>query len=240
MRAARDVCVRCVPHVAASGVHPKAIMDALNRVRRPADIVTTGVGQHQMFAGHFLVHARPRTFISSCGAGTMGFGLPAAIGAACARPSARVFVIDGDGSFQMTSQELATVVQERLPIIILVLDNGQLGMVRQWQDRVYGGRHEAVHFDRRGGHPDFCRLAQAYGIAAADVASADALDRALADAVQRTAPMLIRIAVDPAVDNLPMMPAGTDFSQFHGNCVAEAGRLFTPAELCLFEEAAHD
>ena len=240
MRAARDVCVRCVPHGTASGVHPKAIMDALNRVRRPDDIVTTGVGQHQMFAGHFLVHMRPRTFISSCGAGTMGFGLPAAIGAACARPSARVFVVDGDGSFQMTSQELATVVQERLPIIILVLDNGQLGMVRQWQDRVYGGRHEAVHFDRSGGHPDFCRLAEAYGVAAADVASADALDRALAEAVRRTAPMLIRVAVDPAVDNVPMMPAGTDFSQFHGNCVTEAGRLFTRAELHLLEEAAHD
>jgi acetolactate synthase-1/2/3 large subunit len=193
-----------------------------------------------MFAGHFLVHERPRTFISSCGAGTMGFGLPAAVGAACARPSARVFVVDGDGSFQMTSQELATVVQERLPIIILVLDNGQLGMVRQWQDRVYGGRHEAVHFDGSRGHPDFCRLAEAYGIAAADVATADALDRALDDAVKRAAPRLIRIAVDPAVDNVPMMPAGTDFSQFHGNCVAEAGRLFTRDELPLLEEANHD
>jgi acetolactate synthase I/II/III large subunit len=237
-RAAREICVRCVPHPAASGVHPKAVMDALNRVRRPEDIVTTGVGQHQMFAGHFLIQARPRTFISSCGAGTMGFGLPAAIGAACARPAARVFVVDGDGSFQMTAQELATVAQERLQIIILVLDNQQLGMVRQWQDRVYDGRHEAVHFGRRAGHPDFGRLAQAYGIAAAEVSSPAALDAALDAAVASGEPALIHIAVDSAVDNAPMMPAGTDFSHFHGHCVAQPGELFSGAEGRLLQEAA--
>jgi acetolactate synthase-1/2/3 large subunit len=238
--AARDICVRCVPHAAASGVHPKAVMDALNRVRRADDIVTTGVGQHQMFASHFLVHDRPRTLISSCGAGTMGFGLPAAIGAACARPRARVFVVDGDGSFQMTSQELATVAQERLKLVILVLDNQQLGMVRQWQDRVYDGRHAAVRFDGRPGHPDFRLLAQAYGIAAADVCSAGALDRALDAALARDGATLIRIAVDARVDNLPMMPAGGDFSRFYGNCVARPGELFVDAEAHRLAEAAND
>ena len=238
-RAARAICIRCVPHSAASGVHPKTVMDALNRVRRPDDIVTTGVGQHQMFAGHFLVHARPRTFISSCGAGTMGFGLPAAIGAACARPAARVFVVDGDGSFQMTAQELATLVQEDLKVIMLVLDNQQLGMVRQWQDRVYAGRHEAVHFGRRRGHPDFVRLAQAYGVDAVEVSSPSMLDAALDAAVASDRPALIRVAVDPAIDNAPMMPAGTDFSHFQGHCVARPGELFSGAEARLLTEAAN-
>jgi acetolactate synthase-1/2/3 large subunit len=238
--AARQICVRCVPHQARSGVHPQAVMEALNRVRRPHDIVTTGVGQHQMFASHFLVHDRPRTFISSCGAGTMGFGLPAAIGAACANPAARVFVVDGDGSFQMTAQELATVAQEELNIVVLVLDNQQLGMVRQWQDRVYDGRHAAVRFDDRAGHPDFCLLAGAYGIAAAEVTAPDALEPALAAALQRRGATLIRIAVDPSVDNLPMMPAGSDFTRFYGNCVARPGELFSGAEARALEEAADD
>jgi acetolactate synthase-1/2/3 large subunit len=130
------------------------------------------------------------------------------------------------------------VAQERLKIIILVLDNQQLGMVRQWQDRVYDGRHEAVHFGRRPGHPDFGRLAQAYGVTAADVSSPAALDAALDAAVASGAPALIRIAVDPAVDNAPMMPAGTDFSYFHGNCVARPGELFSGAEDRLLTEAA--
>lgn len=238
--AARAICVRCVPHAASGGVHPKTIMDELNRVRRPHDVVTTGVGQHQMFASHFLVCEQPRTFISSCGAGTMGFGLPAAIGAARARPEARVFVVDGDGSFQMTSQELATVAQERLSIVILLLDNGQLGMVRQWQDRVYDGHHAAVRFDDRPGHPDFCRLAEAYGIAAVDVTDADSLASALDAALARDSATLIRIAVPAAVDNLPMMPAGTDFSHFYGNCVAAPGVLFGDDDARTLTEAAHD
>jgi acetolactate synthase-1/2/3 large subunit len=169
----------------------------------------------------------------------MGFGLPAAIGAACARPDARVFVVDGDGSFQMTAQELATVAQERLNIVILVLDNQQLGMVRQWQDRVYGGRHAAVRFDDRAGHPDFCLLARAYGIAAADVTSPAQLGRALDAALERPAATLIRIAVDPGVDNLPMMPAGSDFSRFYGNCVPRPGELFSAAEAHALAQAAH-
>lgn len=238
--AARAVCVACVPHRAGSGLHPKDIMDALNRVRRADDIVTTGVGQHQMFASHFLVHDRPRTFISSCGAGTMGFGLPAAIGAVMARPHARAFVVDGDGSFQMTAQELATVAQEGLPIVVLILDNGQLGMVRQWQDRVYAGRHSAVHFATRPGHPDFGMLAAAYGLAHDQATSPDELEAALAAALARDRATVIRVAVDGAVDNLPMMPAGTDFSHFYGNCVARPGELFSGDEAESLMEPAHE
>jgi acetolactate synthase-1/2/3 large subunit len=236
--AARAICARCVPH-AAPGVHPKLVMDELNRVRRAGDVVTTGVGQHQMFACHFLVHDEPRTFITSSGLGTMGFGLPAAVGAALARPGARVFVVDGDGSFQMTSQELATVAQEGLPIVILVLDNAQLGMVRQWQDREYGSRHAAARFDRAPGHPDFVALARAYGVPGADVTRPEGLGPALDAALERPGPSLLRIAVDPAVDNFPMMPAGRTFADYHGNCVERPGELFAAREARAIAEAAH-
>jgi acetolactate synthase-1/2/3 large subunit len=237
--AARAICERCVPHRAASGVHPKQIMDELNRVRRPGDVVTTGVGQHQMFACHFLVHDEPRTLLTSSGLGTMGFGLPAAIGAALARPGSRVFVVDGDGSFQMSSQELATVAQEGLPIVILVLDNGQLGMVRQWQDREYDRLHAATRFDRAPGHPDFVALAGAYGIPASSVERPDELAAALEAALGRPGPSLLRIAVDPAVDNFPMMPAGRTFAEYGGNCVERPGELFAAGDARAIAEAGH-
>jgi acetolactate synthase I/II/III large subunit len=235
---ARGHCERCVPHVARSGVHPKQVMDELNRVRRSGDVVTTGVGQHQMFACHFLVHDEPRTFLTSSGLGTMGYGLPAAIGAALARPGSRVFVVDGDGSFQMTSQELATVAQERLPLVVLVLDNAQLGMVRQWQDREYDRLHAAARFDATAGHPDFAALAAAYGVAGADVTRPEDLGPALAEALRRGGPTLIRIAVDPGVDNFPMMPAGQTFADYHGNCVERPGEPFGPAEAREIAEAS--
>lgn len=236
---ARGHCERCVPHVPKSGVHPKQVMDELNRVRRPGDVVTTGVGQHQMFACHFLIHDEPRTFLTSSGLGTMGYGLPAAIGAALARPGSRVFVVDGDGSFQMTSQELATVAQERLPIVMLILDNAQLGMIRQWQDREYDRRYAAARFDAAPGHPDFKALAGAYGIAGLDVRSPEELGPALAEALRCGGPTLIRIAVDPGVDNFPMMPAGRTFADYHGNCVERPGEPFNAPEARAIAEASH-
>ena len=238
--AAREVCERCIPFAAPSGVHPKLVMDALNELKRPHDIVTTGVGQHQMFACHFLRHEQPRTFITSAGAGTMGFGLPAAMGAAVAHPDAHVFVVDGDGSFQMTLQELATVAEEHLAITIVVLDNGQLGMVRQWQDRVYDGRHESVRLDGRGGHPDFVALAAAYGIPAWSVEHPDDLQPALAAAAATSGPSLVRVAIDARIDNAPMMPAGTSYDEYDGGCVTAPGRLFTDDDAARIEEAGHD
>lgn len=228
--AARAVCARCVPHAAHSGLHPKHVMDALNAVLRRQDIVTTGVGQHQMFACHFLEFDEPRRLLTSGGAGTMGYGLPAAIGAAEACPDARVFVVDGDGSFQMTGQELATAAQEHLQVITIVLDNAQLGMVRQWQDREYESRWEAVRFEERPGHPDFAAFARAFGVPGAQVADPDELERALAEAIERDGPSLIHVAIDPTADNFPMMPAGTTFAQYGGNCVPAPGRYFTQTE----------
>jgi acetolactate synthase-1/2/3 large subunit len=139
----------------------------------------------------------------------------------------------------MTSQELATVAQERLPITILVLDNAQLGMVRQWQDRVYEGRHAAVRFDEQPGHPDFVRLAEAYGVPGWDVRDAAALDEALAASLAISGPSLLRIAVDARVDNHPMMPAGTSYDDFYGHCVPAPGRLFTEDDARHIEETRH-
>ena len=224
---ARDICTRCVPHEARMGVHPKNVMDAINRHKKPDDIVTTGVGQHQMFATHFLQHQKPRTLVTSGGAGTMGFGLPAAMGAAFANPAANVFVVDGDGSFQMNSQELATLAQEKIKPVVIVLDNGQLGMVRQWQDRVYNGRHQAVWFDTSAGHPDLVLLAQAYGLQGVNVSSDAELDAALVAALHSDKATVIRVLVDPLIDMLPMMPAGTNLHEFYGNCVPSPGNLFT-------------
>lgn len=229
-QAARAICARCVPHPARSGLHPKAVMDALGARLRPQDVVTTGVGQHQMFACHFLEFDEPRRLLTSSGAGTMGYGLPAAIGAAKGRPDATVFVVDGDGSFQMTSQELATAAQEGLRIVTLVLDNAQLGMVRQWQDREYEGRHEAVRFDGRPGHPDFALLAEASGVRGLRASTPDDLTRALDEALSVEGPALIHVAIDPTADNFPMMPAGRTFAEYGGNCVPEPGRLFDDAE----------
>lgn len=227
---ARAICARCVAHGARSGLHPKHVMDVLNEVRRPHDIVTTGVGQHQMFACHFLEFDEPRRLLTSGGAGTMGYGLPAAIGAAEACPDARAFVVDGDGSFQMTGQELATAAQENLNVITLVLDNAQLGMVRQWQDREYESRWEAVRFAERPGHPDFAMFARSFGVPGESVHDREGLERALAAAMDRGGPSLIRVAIDPTVDNFPMMPAGATFAEYGGNCVSAPGRFFTEEE----------
>lgn len=228
--AARGVCARCVPHEDHRGLHPKNVMDALNAELRPDDLVTTGVGQHQMFACHFLEFDQPRRLLTSGGAGTMGYGLPAAIGAAKAFPEARVFVVDGDGSFQMTGQELATAAQEHLRVITLVFDNAQLGMVRQWQDREYESRWEAVRFEDRPGHPDFALFAASFGVHGERVSDRAALDRALREAGERDGPSLIHVVIDPLADNFPMMPAGRTFAEYGGNCVPAPGRYFTDSE----------
>ena len=124
-------------------------------------IWTTGVGQHQMWAMQYLLCDRPRSFITSGGLGTMGYGLPAAVGAKAARPDATVVCVDGDGCFQMTSQELATSVTENLPIVVVIVNNGYLGMVRQWQDMFFEERFSQVRLDE--GSPDYVKLAEAYG-----------------------------------------------------------------------------
>ncbi len=169
-------------------------------------IVVTGVGQHQMFAAQFYPVKHPASFLTSGGLGTMGFGLPAAIGAQIAHPERTVVLFDGDGSFQMTMQELATVVKYRLPIKMVILNNGYLGMVRQWQDLFYDDRYSEVYL--ADSNPDFVQLARAYGIEGTSVRSRDALADAVARMFEVEGPFLAVFDVAPDEAVYPMIPAG--------------------------------
>ena len=162
---------------------PQTAVEALRDAAAELDtdvVWTTGVGQHQMWAMQYLVCDTPRSFITSGGLGTMGYGIPAAIGAKAARPDATVVCIDGDGCFQMTCQELATAALERLPIVTVVVNNGWLGMVRQWQEMFYDERFAQTHLTQAV--PDYAQLAEAYGCAGFTVETEDELEEALAGA----------------------------------------------------------
>ena len=181
----------------------EAALDALQDAIGGDAIVTTDVGQHQMWAANRLRFDRPRHWITSGGLGTMGFGLPAAIGAQVACPDATVVCVTGEGSLLLNVQELATVAHERLPVKIVVLDNRCLGMVRQQQDMFWGGRRSAVDL---GATPDWRALAAAFGLAAhEDVA-----------AVAEPGPALIHVPIDPDSDCLPMFRPGTPAREMIG------------------------
>jgi acetolactate synthase-1/2/3 large subunit len=162
---------------------PQRVLEALRDLTAGRDDVvwTTGVGQHQMWAMQYLVCEKPRSFVTSGGLGTMGYGLPAAVGAKAARPDATVVCVDGDGCFQMTVQELATSVLEELPVVVVVVNNGYLGMVRQWQDMFFEERFSQIHLTHA--LPDYAALARAYGALGLTVESEDELEDALAEAL---------------------------------------------------------
>ena len=173
-------------------LHAAHVMHDLWRETRGQAVVVTDVEQHQMWEAQYYRHERPRSLITSGGLGTMGFALPAAIGAKLARPETEVWVVAGDGGFQMTGAELATVAQERLPLRIAVVNNGYLGMVRQWQEFFYGKRYCATPISG----PDFCKLAEAYDIAAARVASRAEVVPAIRAARRQDGPILIDFRVE--------------------------------------------
>jgi acetolactate synthase-1/2/3 large subunit len=187
---------------------PQTAVESLRDLAAGRDdiIWTTGVGQHQMWAMQYLQCDRPRSFITSGGLGTMGYGLPAAIGAKAARPDATVVCIDGDGCFQMTCQELATAALERLPVVAVVLNNGWLGMVRQWQEMFYDERFAQTHLTHAV--PDYAQLAQAYGCAGFTVEAEEDLAETLHAAFEcgRTAVVDVRCSAEEKV--FPMIPAG--------------------------------
>src|SRR4051795_2718790 len=158
---------------------PQRVLETLQELTADRDdlVWTTGVGQHQMWAMQYLLCDRPRTFITSGGLGTMGYGIPAAVGAKAARPDATVVCIDGDGCFQMTAQELATAVLEELPIIVVIVNNGYLGMVRQWQDMFFEERFSQIHLTQT--LPDYAALARAYGALGFTAENEEELEAAL-------------------------------------------------------------
>ncbi len=186
---------------------PQYVIERLAALTGGDATVTAGVGQHQMWASQLWRFEQPRRWANSGGAGTMGFAIPAALGAKAARPDELVLAIDGDGCFQMTCQELATSVAEDLPILVALINNGHLGMVRQWQELFHGRRLSQVHlgFDR----PDYARLAEAYGCIGLRADSPAEVDAVIETALTyRHRTVVIDFRVDPAEHCYPMVPAG--------------------------------
>ncbi|HEY2372658.1 MAG TPA: biosynthetic-type acetolactate synthase large subunit [Gaiellaceae bacterium] len=187
---------------------PQRVLQMLQELSAGRDdmIWTTGVGQHQMWAMQYIECDLPRTFITSGGLGTMGYGIPAAVGAKAARPDATVVCVDGDGCFQMTQQELATAVLEDLPIIVVIINNGYLGMVRQWQDMFFEERFSQIHLTQNV--PDYAMLARAYGALGFTAETEDELEDALTTALASGHTCVVDARVDPREHCFPMIPAG--------------------------------
>jgi acetolactate synthase-1/2/3 large subunit len=167
-------------------------------------VIVSDVGQHQMWEAQYFYHTKPRSLLTSGGAGTMGYALPAAIGAQMGRPDEEIWVVAGDGGFQMTMVELSTVMQERLPIKIAIINNGFLGMVRQWQDVFYNKRHSGTPLY----NPDFVKLAEAYGIPAISVTKKEDAYAAIKKAQEHDGPFLIDFQVEEFTNVYPMVAPG--------------------------------
>ncbi len=205
----------------------QAVIEAIDRASKGDAVIVTDVGQNQMWAAQFYRHTKPRHFLSSGGLGTMGFGLPGAIGAQLARPDALVVSVNGDGGIQMNIQELVVAVEHRLPVKVIVLNNSRLGMVRQWQDLFYGGRHSATitsqHARPENEHilepeapaylPDFVKLAEAYGLKSRRVTTLEAAEATFNEAFADQQPWLIECIVAEDENVLPMVAPGAALSE---------------------------
>jgi acetolactate synthase-1/2/3 large subunit len=188
---------------------PQYVIRKLYEVTHGDAVIVTGVGQHQMFAGQHYCYDKPNSFISSGGLGTMGFELPASIGVKIGKPDETVWCIAGDGSIQMTIQELSTVSREQTAIKIAILNNGYLGMVRQWQQLFYGKRYVATPLHC----PDFVKIAEAYDIPGLQVTSKAEVVPALEKAMDTPGPFLINFVVEPEENVYPMVPPGASLNE---------------------------
>ena len=192
---------------------PQYVISRLAEVVGPEDSIwVTGVGQHQMWASQFLKFEHPRQWISSGGAGTMGFGVPATMGAKAGAPDKTVWLIDGDGSFQMTNQELATCRLNGINIKVAIINNSSLGMVRQWQTLFYNQRYSNTDLETGKGTarvPDFVKLGEAYDCAAFRVEKAEDVDDAIRKAMSiDDRPVVVDFVTSPSSEVWPMVPAG--------------------------------
>ncbi len=194
-------------------LNPQTILEAMGKIGGENVIVTTDVGQHQMWAAQFYPVTSGRQFITSAGLGTMGFGFPAAIGAQFAKPDSLVFLVTGDGSFQMSIHELATTVQYDLPIKIVLMNNGVLGMVRQMQKMFYNERFSQIQLHA---NPDFVKVAEAYGIKGIRVDHPDQVEPALLEAINTPGPVLLDFTISPDEVVLPMVPSGKVITEVLG------------------------
>ena len=191
---------------------PQTVIKEISEVLTPESILTTDVGQNQMWAAHFFDTQKPRKFISSGGLGTMGFGFPSAIGAKVACPDDPVVSINGDGGFLMVCQELATVREYDIPVIAVVLENRTLGMVYQWQSLLYNERHSQTLL---GNSPDFVKLAESFGVNALRITKPGETKEALASAIKDNDPILLNVVID-SEEALPMLPPGAGINEMIG------------------------
>jgi acetolactate synthase-1/2/3 large subunit len=188
---------------------PGTILEAIDEAAGGRCTIVSDVGQHQMWVAKLYPYRRPNTHITSGGLGTMGFAVPAAMGAALARPEEPVWAISGDGGFQMNMQEIATMVQEGIPVKMAVFNNGYLGMVRQWQQFFHGRRYSATPI----WSPDYVRLAEAYGIFGRRVESGAEVDGAVRDAIAHPGPALVEFLIEQEANVFPMIPPGASLSE---------------------------
>ncbi len=196
----------------ADVIKPQYVIEELYRQTHGDAIICTGVGQHQMWSAQFYKYSRPRQFITSGGLGTMGFGLPAAIGAQLACPDRMVIDIDGDSSFNMTLTELSTAVMYELPIKVCLINNGFMGMVRQWQELFYGRRYSQSSLK----NPDFARLAEAFGAVGFTVDKKDDVPAGIERMLKETRPVVADFRVDPEENVWPMVPTGKSLHEMDG------------------------
>ncbi|HVM66901.1 MAG TPA: thiamine pyrophosphate-dependent enzyme, partial [Acidimicrobiales bacterium] len=186
---------------------PQMVIEALRDACPPDTILASGVGQHQMWASQYWRFDHPYTWVNSGGLGTMGFAVPAAIGAKVGRPDRTVWAVDGDGCFQMTAQELATASSERIPVKIAILNNAYLGMVRQWQEMFYDERYSEVYLSPD--LPDYVKWAEAMGCVALRVESPEEVAPAIEKANQvDDRPVVVEFRTDSSEKVFPMVPAG--------------------------------
>ena len=186
-------------------VTPEAVFDELNKIMRPQDILCTDVGQHQMWAAQMYDFKLPRTFITSGGLGTMGYGMGASIGSQIGNPDKRVVLITGDGSFHMNLNELTTLASYNLPVVVIIMNNQVLGMVRQWQKLFYGHRFSHTDPCRK---TDFVKLADAFGVTGMRITRADEVSSVLAEAFAKNGPVVIDCRISKDMNALPMIPPG--------------------------------
>jgi len=194
-------------------IKPQYVVEQIYEATKGDAIIVTEVGQNQMWAAQFYKYTKPRTFLSSGGLGTMGYGFPAAIGAQVGCPDKIVFDIAGDGSIQMNIQELTTVVANKLPVKVAILNNRYLGMVRQWQDLFYDGRLSGVDLST---NPDFAKVAEAFGATGIDITKPADVRPAIERAIETPGPVFMNFIVDRSENVFPMVPAGVAIDEMIG------------------------
>ncbi len=193
-------------------IKPQYVIEEIWRQTKGRAIIVTGVGQHQMWTAQFYKFNKPRQFITSGGLGTMGFGLPAAIGAQVANPDALVVDIDGDSSFNMTLTEISTAVMYNLPVKVCILNNGCMGMVRQWQELFYGRRYSCSSLE----NPDFARIAEAFGAVGVRADKKQEVPEVITAMLAEKRPCVVDFHVDPEENVWPMVPAGKSLHEMDG------------------------